>query len=431
MFISLKIKNFRSILDTEISMTFEEGKAPNRYKELARLPFLEESKLRLVPCLAIYGANAGGKSNIIRAFLAFDRLLKFGVAAAYDPNRLFPGNEISSFEAKILLKGSVYTYSVEHSAKEIVRESLAGDDDQTIFEIVKSKLVDFDRISSDTYSEKNLKDFLRVECSDKDGVQNRTFLYLLGAKYPALNTEIATVLEFFLKSVFISLNNQIPAALGIRMLEDSLKDHSQVETAFEKLQKITAKLDFGIERMEINRTKLEQNQSGEFQVKINPLDGEPIGLRQDKEGQFAEYLYSFHKDAKENEIRFNFNEESMGTQIAFGVLGSILAALENGGIVLIDELDRSLHSLVFQQIVKMFTNRRYNTKNAQLIFTAHNTDLLDTDVLRISEIGFVNKTKKKGTTLRRLVNFEGVRNVSNFRKRYLSGEFDGIPFPYL
>ena len=83
----------------------------------------------------------------------------------------------------------------------------------------------------------------------------------------------------------------------------------------------------------------------------------------------------------------------MGTQIAFGVLGSILAALEQGGLVLIDELDRSLHSLVFQQIVQMFTEKRYNTKNAQLVFSAHNTDLLDADILRISEIDFVNKTK--------------------------------------
>ena len=130
-------------------------------------------------------------------------------------------------------------------------------------------------------------------------------------------------------------------------------------------------------------------------------------------------------------VRFDFNEESMGTQIAFGVLGSILAALEQGGLVLIDELDRSLHSLVFQQIVQMFTEKRYNTKNAQLVFSAHNTDLLDADILRISEIDFVNKTKKKGTTIKRLVEFSDIRNVSNFRKRYLSGEFDGIPFPYL
>lgn len=431
MFISLRIKNFRSILDTEISTTYEEGKAPNRYKELPRLPFLETSKNRLVPCLAIYGANAGGKSNIIKAFFAFNRLLKFGSAAAFDPNKLFPEQKTIYFEAKILLNNCIYIYKIEYSAAEIVYESLIREK-EVLFAIKDSTQIQFDKISSETYTEKILKEFLRVECSDKNGRQNRAFLSLIGIKYPGLNHDIADVSEFFLKSVFVSLNNEIPVGLGIDLLEESLKNYPQKETAFEKLQKLIAKLDFGIHRMEINRTKLEQDQAGNIQFPINPNEVEPIGIRRNIEGQhFAEYLYSFHKDINENEIRFNFKEESTGTQIAFGILGCILAALENGGIVLIDELDRSLHSLVFQQIVQLFINKRYNTKNAQLIFTAHNTDLLDSDILRISEIGFVNKTKEKGTTFQRLTEFEGVRNISNFRKRYLAGEFNGIPFPYL
>lgn len=433
MFVSLKIKNFRSIIETTISMTYEEGKAPNGYKKLQRWPFLEDEKLRLVPCLAIYGANAGGKSNVIKAFLAFDRLLKFGVGgtSVFDPNLLISDNKTTCFESKIALNGSVFTYGIEYSENEIVREFLKDDNDQSIFEIKDSTLIDFSRVDSDTYKEKDLKEFLRVECSNKNGTQNRTFLYLIGTKYPALNRKIADVLDFFLKSVFISLDNHVPAGLGIKMLEDALKNQGQKETAFDKLQMITTKLDFGIERMEINRTKLEQDGAGKFQIQVNPLEDDLIGVRQEGPEAFAEYLYSFHKDDKQNEVRFNFNRESMGTQIAFGVLGSILAALENGGLVLIDELDRSLHSLVFQQIVQMFTNKRYNTKNAQLIFTAHNTDLLDADILRISEIDFINKTKKMGTTIQRLVEFSDVRNVTNFRKRYLSGEFDGIPFPYL
>ena len=343
-------------------------------------------------------------------------------------------NETTYFESKIVLNGSIFTYGVEYSEKKIVHEFLnegQEDDNRPIFEIKDSELVHFSKVSSATYKEKDLKEFLRVECSDKDGLQNRTFLYLMGTKYPALNKNIADVLEFFLKSVFISLNNQIPAGLGMKMLEDALKNQGQKETAFDKLQKITTKLDFGIERLEIDRTKLEQDAAGEYQLQINPLEGGPIGVRREGPEAFAEYLYSYHKNDEQKEVRFNFNRESMGTQIAFGVLGSILAALEKGGLVLIDELDRSLHSLVFQQIVQMFTNKRYNTQNAQLIFTAHNTDLLDADILRISEIDFVNKTKKKGTTIQRLVEFSDVRNVTNFRKRYLSGEFDGIPFPYL
>src|SRR5574344_219880 len=431
MFVSMKIKNYRSIVETTVSMTYEEGKAPNGYKKLQRWAFLEKDGLRLVPCLAIYGANAGGKSNIIKAFLAFDRLLKFGIANVFDPNLLITDHETTCFESKIVLNGSVYTYGIEYSEKKIVHEFLNDNKDRPIFEIKNSELISSVKVSSDTYKEKDLKEFLRVECSDKDGVQNKAFLYLMGTKYPGLNKQIAEVLDFYLKSVFISLNNRIPAGFGIKMLEDALKNQGTKETAFDKLQEITRKLDFGIERMEINRTKLEKDGAGEYQIQMNPSEGTLIGVQQDGPEAFAEYLYSFHKDDRQNEVRFNFNRESMGTQIAFGVLGSILAALENGGLVLIDELDRSLHSLVFQQIVQMFTNKRYNTKNAQLIFSAHNTDLLDADILRISEIDFVNKTKKSGTTVKRLVDFSEVRNVTNFRKRYLSGEFDGIPFPYL
>jgi AAA15 family ATPase/GTPase len=434
MFISMKIKNFRSIIETTVSMTYEEGKAPNGYKKLQRWAFLEDNAERLAPCLAIYGANAGGKSNIIKAFFAFNHLLKYGTGGAFDPNLLISNNKTTYFESKIALEGTVFTYGVEYSEKNIVREFLnegQGNNIRQLFEINNSELVNFSRVSSDTYKEKDLKEFLRVECSDKDGLQNRAFLYLMGTKYPALNKSIANVLEFFLKSVFISLNNQIPAGLGMKMLEDALKNHGTKETAFDKLQKITTKLDFGIERMEINRTKLEQDAAGDYQIQIDPLEGGPRGVRLEGSEKFAEYLYSYHKNDEQKDVRFSFNQESMGTQIAFGVLGSILAALEKGGLVLIDELDRSLHSLVFQQIVQMFTNKRYNTKNAQLIFSAHNTDLLDGDILRISEIGFVNKTTKKGTTIQRLVEFSDVRNVTNFRKRYLSGEFDGIPFPYL
>ncbi len=198
---------------------------------------------------------------------------------------------------------------------------------------------------------------------------------------------------------------------------------------FDKLQKIIAKLDFGIQRLEIDRETLKKDKKGTLSI------GEAISntahYKHIRETNPLEYLYSYRTDALGNEVQFSFQDESMGTQVAFNILGNILALLDKGGVLLIDDLDRSLHSLVFQQIVKLFKDKRYNTKNAQLIFTAHNTDLLDSDILRISEIGFINKTLKKGTTIQRLVEFKNIRNISNFRKRYLQGEFNGIPFPYL
>jgi hypothetical protein len=83
------------------------------------------------------------------------------------------------------------------------------------------------------------------------------------------------------------------------------------------------------------------------------------------------------------------------------------------------------------EIVRMFKDKRYNTSNAQLIFTAHNTDIMEQDMMRISEIGFVNRTMKNGTTFSRVSDFKGIRNVTNFRKQYLEGIFSGIPYPYI
>ena len=79
----------------------------------------------------------------------------------------------------------------------------------------------------------------------------------------------------------------------------------------------------------------------------------------------------------------------------------------------------------------MFKSKRYNKNNAQLVFTAHNTDILDDEILRVSEIAFTSKKIETGTVIRKASSFDGVRNTDNFRKRYLNGEFSSIPFPYI
>lgn len=66
-----------------------------------------------------------------------------------------------------------------------------------------------------------------------------------------------------------------------------------------------------------------------------------------------------------------------------------------------------------------------------MIFTAHNTDILDDDLIRVSEVGIISKTMKDGSTIKRISDFEGIRNVYNFRKQYLNGLFSGLPYPYI
>jgi len=116
-----------------------------------------------------------------------------------------------------------------------------------------------------------------------------------------------------------------------------------------------------------------------------------------------------------------------------GLVGAFLYALKTGGVIFVDELDRSLHPLLMRELVMLFKKRIYNPNGAQLVFTTHNTDILDDSILRLSEIALVRKNLHNGTMIRRLVDLknegEDIRNVTNFRKQYLEGYYSGIPHP--
>jgi AAA15 family ATPase/GTPase len=143
-----------------------------------------------------------------------------------------------------------------------------------------------------------------------------------------------------------------------------------------------------------------------------------------------------HKDAAGSPAFLDFiKHESAGTQRLAGLIGLILHALKTGGVFLVDELECSLHPLLIREILMLFKKRRHNPKGAQLIFTTHNTDILDDSILRLSEIALVRKNTANGTLVRRLVDAkkdgEDIRNVTNFRKQYLAGFYSGVPHPAL
>ena len=141
------------------------------------------------------------------------------------------------------------------------------------------------------------------------------------------------------------------------------------------------------------------------------------------------HLKTLHKAESGQYIWFDLQSESEGTQQLIGMLGALLTAVRLGKTVLIDELDDSLHSLLLQELVKLFKEKRINETAAQIVFTLHNTDLLAANFLGVSEVAIVNQVGYFGTRVMRLVDLPGIRNGSDFRRRYLRGDFGGIPFP--
>lgn len=425
-----RIKNFRSIADTMVDLRFGEGKAPNGYRQMMVYPFLvtNGTKERFTPLQALYGANASGKTNIIKAIQVFQNIVLAddGIKGKFQPNRILSNQSATCFSLTFFTMSSMFQYTLEYDKEHITHECLAILSEQTtkVFEVQEGS-VDTSRIVTVSYTDQKLKEIFKVECTDGKGSQQIAFLSKLATNYPGLNDKITKAYSFFDSSLYIFMRNSFLLSEGIDALTNQ-DDKIEIDAVIERITKLIQKLDIGIKQITVERTAC----SEEDFKKILPSKT-PVYVRKQDNHMCFDRIHTKHVDHEGHDVWFNFNEESAGTQVLAGLLCILLKVLDDGAVIFIDELDNSLHSFVFREIVKLFKDKRYNKHNAQLIFTAHNTDLLEDDDIRVSEIGIVAKTASTGTTITRLSDFEGIRNVLDFRKQYLSGTFSGIPFPYI
>jgi AAA15 family ATPase/GTPase len=124
---------------------------------------------------------------------------------------------------------------------------------------------------------------------------------------------------------------------------------------------------------------------------------------------------------------FDLNEESSGTRNLFFIAGPILDILEKGLVLVVDELDTSLHTLIVREIVRLFHDPKMNVAGSQLIFTTHDTALLDTfGLFRRDQIWFVEKDNDQSSTLYSLLEFSP-RKGEALERNYLQGRYGGIP----
>ena len=131
---------------------------------------------------------------------------------------------------------------------------------------------------------------------------------------------------------------------------------------------------------------------------------------------------------KESDIELSFEEESMGTQMIFCFIPFIMNALNNKKVVIIDELDKSLHPYLVEMIVQMFNDPDINKNGTQLIFNTHDTNLLKLNILRRDQIWFTEKDNYSGVSdLYPLSDFS-VRKTENVEKGYMLGRYGAVPF---
>lgn len=429
MIAKFKIRNFRSIADLTLDFSFGEKRAPGGYQNQDRMPFMEDGTSRAVPCLALFGANAAGKSNIIRAMRVLMELIrekKSDVRKFYDPNLIVTGRSSTVFEVEMVKNAQRYVYAIDYDVTGIVLEQLTANG-KVVFAVGKEKR-EFSGLDKEkAYDADKLARIHAVECCTAEGTPVYPLFSVLGWDYAGLDATLSAAFRAFTGGISVFFDDFTPTMLPAAIDTLAAMNGGSREAVLKKVVDVIRKLDVDILSLDIVEYGDEQFESQKLPydvVKHETPSGKDFGIS----------IYSQHRNDKGEEVVFRFLErESEGTKRLAVVVAIILHALEAGGAIFFDEFDRALHPLLVRELLSLFQKREYNPNGAQLCFATHCTDVLDDAVLRMSEVAIISKNIRTGTIIRRLTDmkYDGVeiRNVTNFRKQYLGGFYAGIPYP--
>ncbi|SMB93304.1 AAA family ATPase [Deinococcus hopiensis] len=416
MVIQFSVRNFRSIRGLA-TLDFVASKIKSRDPRIDVNNVVDLGKIKILKSIAIYGANASGKSNIFKALEFMGKLITFDSTRSQigDPIKVEPfmldetgRKETSLFELIFIIDDIKYRYGFEVNDKEVMEEWLywtPKNHERKIF------YRDSGSIShgTDFYDANQIKRFVR----------NNALFLPIAAQF---NAEIPkNVLQFFRRLFFLRGSDKAIRGLSVRFLEQGMMK--------DEIQDVLRAADLHIEDFAL----------GEKWNDVDEEEGdeEETSVKQFRMASNRKIITIHHKYNDEGEVvgteSFDLEKnESSGTQKIFALSGLLIAALKSGGILFVDEVDSQLHPLITKSLIKMFNSQERNPNGAQLVFITHDTSLLDSKILRRDQIWFAEKDKIGSTEIYSLADYEGdgkkIRNDASFEKDYISGRYGAIPY---
>lgn len=333
---------------------------------------------RLLKTVAIYGANASGKSNIIKAVkAAVDMILDShnyneGDSFGFKPFK-FGRNDIpSEFYIRFIVNGIEHEYSFSCTRDEIITESL-------YYYPKGRKALIFSRDERKAGGKKEKYEFTTVIRRPMDVASNTSRKTLFLSRASQMDREKA-------KEIYRWFNEQ---------LVFSYRGNASVAT----------------DRF------LGDNKDAVLRV-LKAADSDIVEFTY-KDGE----LTTFHR--RNPSLPFDFNtEESEGTKILFRIMLTVMDVVRNNKVMFLDEVETSLHTRLVEYLINLF----HNSRSAQLVFTTHNTHLLDMTRFRKDQIFFVNKRDDGSSDLYSLFDYKDFREKMDLEKAYLQGRFDAVPY---
>lgn len=416
MLLQFTVKNFLSIKN-EVTLSMVASKDSSFEDNL--LPYEDGKKIKnALKSVVIYGANASGKSNILKAlrfvknFIKNSHEMQQGIKIQRKPFKLDNRciNEPSEFQIVFIHNNVKYLYGFSVTEDEVIDEYLyyyPNGRQSIIFERERDEY----KFTIDVERQSELKN--KFHSKNKLFIATESLWEYEKAKVP---------FEWLSRYLNIFINHdRLENYTGGNMKEDE-----NVNLLVKKYIKLA---DIGIDDINIKSREVEDIlNSGMLNLLSDDVKADVLKTLQNGNLLDIKMIHNI-KDKDGNIINYEFDidEESDGTQKFFGLLGPWIEALLNGYTIVIDELDIRLHTLLVKKLMEMFLDPDVNKNNAQLIFTTHDTNLLDSDLLRRDQIWFTEKKEDKSTDLYSLYDFGGVRKSISIEKGYLQGKYGAIP----
>lgn len=413
MLVEFRVENFRSLRDEQVLSLV--ASKDTTHVDTHTLETGLKAAPSLVRSAAIYGANAGGKSNLIKALqymrgvvMESATIIQPGQTYAVQPFRLDAesASQPTEFEVTFILDGVRYQYGFAMTAQRIVSEHLL------VYKAFKPQRW-FER-HFDESTGKDVYDFgpgLKGPKNLWEGATRPNALFLSMAVQ--LNSEaLRPVFDWFAGGLVI-LNEQ--AQIGPQASIQMLK---QAESRKQICDFLSA-ADISIADIEVVTRKV-PGQAVHFDL--------VAGKTEVRTEEMEEHQLRFSHVTEQGKAVFDLMDESNGTRSLLFLAGPVMDILSKGLTLVIDELDTSLHTLLVRELVRLFHRPEVNTGGAQLIFTTHDTSLLDApNLFRRDQVWFVEKDSDQASALVSLSEFSPRKNEA-LERGYLMGRYGAVPF---
>ena len=392
---------------------------------------------KLLKTASIYGANGAGKSNIIKG-LSYLRNLVLDVTEVKISNHTFKflkePKQVFGIE---FIKDDipfVYEVNIQHDiiiSEELFKSGLGKHDDELVF----SRTTDLNNVTSITFNDTIEKEekiqVLKNVLLEEFVKPTKTVLKIFANRDNPNLVDLKTAFSWFQNSLIVIAPNTRPYALA-----NSLDKEENLKLYFNKLLN---SFNLGIENVGVTRKRLEDlilnaKTLDDFKKEVDNTDDNILPLTNDEGDEvvvvkenntyIVKEISLNHKNISNN-ATFQLSEESDGTKRLLQFIPAMMQLTFDRFTFVIDEIERSIHPLLIKELIRKFTED--NNSLGQLIFTTHESNLLDLELFRQDEIWFAEKDITGSTDLYSLSDFKE-HNTLDIRKGYLTGRYGSIPF---